>query len=101
MLFKPLPPDIIKRMLYGTTDELTDLARKRMSEIKGKPCPRCKSAMHPIFHPATAFTPDDPLPRTVGRCTDCQLEWDPVTDLIINTGDPSKMESPVPIVGRH
>lgn len=100
MQYKPLPRDIIKRMLFGTHDELTDLSRTRMSQIKSKPCPRCKSALHPYFHPTSAFTPDDPLPRTIGRCVDCGLEWDPTTDMILKTGDPTRMEDPVPIVRR-
>lgn len=97
-VYLPLPAHVIRRLTFGNRDELTELAAKRMESIKGTPCPRCKSAMHPYFHPTTAFSPDDPLPRTIGRCVDCELEWDPLSGLIIKTGNPSKMRDPRPII---
>jgi hypothetical protein len=85
-------------MIDGIPNELEPLAEARMGAIKSRPCPRCKSAMHPFLNAQHAFSPHDPLPRMHARCTECGLEWDPVSNLILNTGDPRKIEDPVPII---
>jgi hypothetical protein len=98
MLYKPLPPALVRKMIEGVPDELTELADRRMRSIKSKPCPRCQSAMHPFLNPKHAFSPDDPLPRTLARCTECGLEWDPLTNLIISPGSAANVEDPYPVI---
>jgi len=98
MLYRPLPSALVRKMIEGVSDELTGLADQRMRTIKGKPCPRCQSALHPFINPKHAFSSEDPLPRTLGRCTECGLEWDPLTNLILSPGDPSKIEDPYPVI---
>jgi hypothetical protein len=97
MLYKPLAPGLARRMIEGVKDELGPLAEQRLSTIRGKPCPRCRSAMHPFVNPKYAFSPDDPLPRTLARCTECGLEWDPLSDIIISPGSASRIEDPYKI----
>jgi hypothetical protein len=97
-VYKPLPARLIQLMTAGIENELTPLAENRIMAIRRKPCPRCGSAMQPTMNTKHPFTPDDPLPRTLGRCTECELEWDPLTDIIIRPGNPAKIEDPYPIV---
>lgn len=97
-VFRPLPPGLAKRLIEGIPNELGPLAEERAGRIRSQPCPRCKSAMHPFLNPKHAFSPHDPLPRMHARCTECGLEWDPVSNLILNPGDPSKIEDPVPMI---
>ncbi len=85
-------------MVAGIEDELSDLSETRMASIRKKPCPRCRSAMHPFVNPKHPFSSADHLPRVLGRCTECGLEWDPLTNLILNTGDPRKIMDPYPII---
>ena len=94
MLYRPLPPALVKRMIEGVPDELSELAEHRMRSLKGTPCPRCQSAMHPFLNPRYAFSPDDPLPRMLSRCTECGLELDPMTGIIVSPGNPAKVEDP-------
>lgn len=81
-------------MIEGIPDELGPMAEKRLLAIKGKPCPRCQSAMHPFFNPKHMFSPHDPLPRTLGRCVECKLEWDPLTDIIVSPGNAALVQDP-------
>jgi hypothetical protein len=97
-VFRPLPVGLARKLIEGIQDELTPLAESRAGMIKSRPCPRCKNAMHPFLNSQHAFSPNDPLPRLHARCTECGLEWDPVSNLILNTGDPSKVTDPVPII---
>lgn len=98
--FRVLPPGLAQRLIRGIENELAPLAASRMAVIKEKPCPRCQSPLHPFLNAKHAFSSDDPLPRQHGRCTECGLVWDPKTDLILEVGDPSRVRSPVPIVGQ-
>lgn len=97
MLYKPLPPAITRRLIEGVKDELGPLGEQRLNAIKGKPCPRCRSAMHPFIDPKNVFSPNDPLPRMMARCTECKLEWDPATDLIVSPGSAANIEDPYPL----
>lgn len=94
MNFLPLDPGLAEKMIAGVQDELTDLSEAHLAAVKRKPCPRCQSAMHQFVNPKYPFSPHDPLPRVLGRCTECGLEWDPITNLILDTGDPRKVEDP-------
>lgn len=98
MLYRPLPPALVRKMIEGVPDELSDLAEQRMRAIKSKPCPRCQSAMHPFLNAKYPFSSEDPLPRMMGRCTECKLEWDPVTNLIVAAGSAANIEDPYPIM---
>lgn len=98
MPFRVLPPGLAEQLIEGYEDELTPLADKRNYRIKSTPCIRCHGNLHPFLDPHRAFTPDSPLPKTLGRCVDCGSIWDPDTNFILNTGDPRKIEEPFPII---
>ena len=90
MKFRPLPPGAAQRLIQGIQDELTPLAEARMAAIKATPCPRCHTSMAPRLHPKP-FSEHDPLPRTMAACQECGAEIDPVSGIVINTGDPRKV----------
>ena len=96
MRFKPLHPDAIRRVLATEVNCLSDLHDERLRKIKAKPCPRCRSALHPFVDALNAFSQNSPLPRTMGRCTECELVWDPEYDMIHNVGNGSLVRDPIP-----
>lgn len=96
--FKVLPKGLAARLIHGIDDELTPLAEQRQGQISGTPCPRCSSAMEPHIHAPHAFTAGDLLPRTLARCVDCGCTLDPTNGVILDTGDPRKVEPGLPIV---
>jgi len=98
--FKPLPPGAAQRMIQGVQDELTPLAEERMARIKAMSCPRCHTSMAPRLH-SKPFSEHDPLPRTLAACQECGAEIDPVSGIVINTGDPRKVPDPEMFVKRH
>ncbi len=98
MGFKVLPPGLARLLVQGEADELTPLVEKRSTAIRRTPCLRCGGAMQPHLHAQDAYAPDDPLPRQHARCVDCGLIWDPKTNLVLDTGDPSKIEEALPLV---
>lgn len=99
--FRVLPASIIRRMLEGTKDELTELAATRMDAIKRTACPRCGSSLHPELAPIEAlFTADDPLPKMLGKCPTCGFLVSPETRVVYSTGDARKVDDPLPLVGR-
>lgn len=99
MRLRPLPPEVIRKMIEGHTDELTELAKERARLIEQMPCPRCRSAMEQRLHPSFAFTPDDPLPRSVACCTECGCTVDPKNGIVLDVGDATKIpDPPIPII---
>lgn len=98
MTFQTLPPGLAARLIEGVEDELTPLVEARKHFFETTPCGRCGSAMEPTTFGPRAFTPDSPLPRTVARCIDCGFIVDPHTNLVLDTGDPTKIEDALPLV---
>lgn len=96
--FKVLPKGLAARLVRGIEDELTPLAAKRQAQISTMPCPRCHSAMEPHFHPPHTFTKGDLLPRTLSKCVDCGCLVDPITGIVLDTGDPTKVEPGLPLI---
>lgn len=88
-----------KRLIQGIEDELTPLAEARMAKIKAMPCPRCHASMSPQLYAPKVFSEYDPLPKTVAYCQDCGATVEPTSGIVITTGDPRKVEDPLPIVG--
>jgi ribosomal protein S27AE len=95
--FKPLPPGLASRLIQGIPDILAPLAEQRMARIK-TPCPRCGAAMAPHLYARQTFTEHDPLPRTMARCPECGAMVDPVTQIVLDTGDPRKIDEALPII---
>jgi hypothetical protein len=95
---KTLPPGLAKRLIQHDADILSPAQEARAVFHETTPCPRCKGALHPALHSPYAFTQGEVLPRTLARCVDCELLLDPATGLILETGNPGKIEQPLPIV---
>jgi hypothetical protein len=98
MSYVTLPPGLAKMLTEGIEDELTPLSDQRMQQIRGRPCLRCKGAMHPHLHTPHLFTEGELLPRLLGKCVDCGLVLDPITGLVLDTGDPRKVEEALPLI---
>lgn len=98
MKFKTLPPGIAQMMVRGHEDILTPAMEQRQAKIERTPCPRCGSAMQGHIHANHVFTDAELLPRTCAKCVECGLILDPVTNLILDTGDPRKIEEALPII---
>jgi len=87
-----------KRLIQGIQDELTPLAESRTLRIKSMPCPRCGSSMSPQFYAPKVFSEHDPLPRVVAYCQECGATIDPETNIVLDTGDPRRVNDPLPII---
>lgn len=92
MMFKPLPPGAARKLIEGYRDTLTPLATTLRDRVTSSPCPRCSGALHQVLHPSFMFTNASPLPRTVGRCVDCEYTVDPLTGIVLNVGNPAKVK---------
>ena len=89
------------RMIHGIDDELTPLAKEQLSRIKGMMCPRCRAAMAPQLFAPQVFSPNEPLPRTVATCQECGASIDPKSGIVLNVGDPRKVEDDPMILKRQ
>lgn len=87
-----------QRLIQGIEDELTPLADQRTADIKSMPCPRCRSAMSPQLYTPRVFSHHDPLPRVMAYCQDCGATVDPQTNIVLDTGDPRRVDEALPIV---
>lgn len=55
--------------------------------------------MHPFIYVEAVYSEHDPLPRTMARCVDCGQVLDPGTGIILELGNPAKIEDPFAIPG--
>lgn len=97
MMFRPMPPELLLKILETEKDELSEANQNRIAAIKRQACPRCGSSLHPRLNTMSPFGTNDPLPRLNARCPECSYE---TTDgnLVIHTGDPSAIEPPLPLI---
>lgn len=79
-------------------DVLTGAARKRRYEIVSNPCQECGGAVEEYVPSGNPYTADSPLPRTYGKCVDCEHTFDPQSGMTINTSKPWKVEEVLPII---
>lgn len=98
MQFKVMSPELIRRLTAGETDVLSGMVEKRRYDITAKPCPRCGGAIHQYLDAQYAFTSEDPLPRSTARCVDCSYSYDPQTGIVLNTGNPARVEEALPLI---
>jgi hypothetical protein len=96
MKFRPLDPKLVMKLLETEKDELSGPATDQLMKIKGTACPRCSASMHPRLHPQP-FTAASPLPRLISHCPDCDAELT-AEGLVIDRGNPAKVEDPLPVV---
>lgn len=98
MQLKVMSATLVRRLLAGEQDVLTPLAEQRRFDITTKPCPRCGGAIHQYLDPQHAFSPENPLPRSVGRCVDCGYTYDAASGIVLNNGNPAKVEEALPLI---
>lgn len=97
MTYYTLRPELVRHLLKGEVDELTDLNAERINKIKSTPCPRCGSSLHPKLNEEHPFAPNDPLPRMWMSC-ECGYLADAKSGLIVDRGSAMKVKDPVPII---
>lgn len=98
MKFKALPPGVAQRIVQDYEDALTPLAEEVDWQAQRTPCPRCEGPMQATLYGPRAFVTGELLPRTSLLCADCGCVYDPRSDLILDTGNPAKIEEALPIV---
>jgi len=55
--------------------------------------------MHPELNAATPFLQHDPLPQVLARCVDCGHTYDTTSGIVLDNGNPAKVEDPFDISG--
>lgn len=96
MRFRPLDPKLVMKLLETEVDELSGPAADQLRKIKSTACPRCNASMHPRIHPRP-FVSTSPLPRLISHCPECNAELT-AEGIVIDRGDPTKIEDPLPLV---
>lgn len=90
MELQPLDPRLLALLIKDEEDVLTSRAEKRRNAIEFNPCPRCGSKMQEALTEGQVFTDGEVLPRTVGKCSNCDYTYDPYSGIILSTGDMAK-----------
>jgi predicted RNA-binding Zn-ribbon protein involved in translation (DUF1610 family) len=100
MKLKTMNPQVLLKLLEGYTDTITPLAEKREQFYKDQNCPQCQgNAFTRCADSRTLFNPDDPLPRFLLKCQNCDCLLDPFTGLILSLGNLGKAYVPtIPIL---
>ena len=100
MAIEELDPEIARQLLEGHKDEITGLSREREQFYQDQICPTCYGAFFiKVDNPPTRFSPNDPLPRYLLKCTACNCLFNPHSGIILtmgNLGEP--LEPAVPLI---
>ena len=96
MDLKPADPRITMKLLEGRKDLLGPLAEARRAFYDSQRCIRCGgTAFTRIADSKTMFAPDDPLPRYLLKCRDCECLFDPHSGILLTMGNLGKAFVPV------
>lgn len=81
-------------MLKHEVDVITPLVTSRASQAKAFPCPRCGGSMRQRLYEKNQFSSDDPLPRMMLACVDCEHSVDQQTGVVVKLGNPAAIDDP-------
>jgi hypothetical protein len=100
MNLRPADPRITMKLLEGRKDLLGPLAEARRKFYDDQHCIRCGgTAFTRITDSKTMFVPNDPLPRYLLKCRDCECLFDPHSGLLLTMGNLGKAFVPtIPIL---
>lgn len=98
MSFKTLPPNIVARLLSTESDYVTEAGDERRERAAGTPCPKCGGALQATMLPDYIFAEHDPLPRFMSKCVDCGHTFNPENGMIIESGNPARVEEELPTI---
>jgi hypothetical protein len=100
MHLKAADPRVTLKLLEGRKDVIGPLAAARDEFYRSQSCIRCNgTSLTKVANAATLFHPNDPMPRYLMECKDCECLFDPHTGLLLAMGNLGKAFLPaVPIL---
>lgn len=92
-VFKPLDPELAWKAIEGFEDVLAPEAKALDAFYRQFVCPRCKSGLTKQFDSRHAFGAGngDVVAHALLHCGNCGYLVDPHTNLVLDSGNPSKM----------
>ena len=100
MSLELLDPEITLKLLEGFEDTITPLSKKRDTFYEQQTCPYCEGDnLTKTADSKTIFRNNDPLPRFLLSCDNCNCLFDPHSGLILSMGNLGKAFEPaVPLI---
>ena len=96
MHLKPANPLVILKLLEGRKDVIGPLAKARDEFYQSQSCIRCGgNSLIKKANAATLFHANDPIPRYLLECQDCECTFDPHTGLLLTMGNIGKAFQPI------
>lgn len=84
MHFVTMDPELAMSLIDGYENELEGELRKLEAFYRQFTCPKCRSSMAKELNSLHTFSdPETLVPRSLLRCTSCDLLLDPHTGLIL------------------
>lgn len=98
-VFKEMDPEVAMKAIEGYENTLEREASEFDALYRSKKCHRCHSDLHKEFDSRHVFSQGTQIGRALLRCSFCRSLVDPFTNIILDTGNPSKVpESTIPII---
>ena len=96
MDLKPADPRVLLKMLEGRVDIVTPMALERENFYRAQECPTCGGSS--LIRKADAksiFRANDPMPRYLLCCRDCDCLLDPHSGILLSMGNAAKAMEPM------
>jgi RNase P subunit RPR2 len=91
-VYRALDPDLAWKAIEGHEDVVSTEARALDAFYRQFSCPRCKCQLTKQFDTRTAFNHSEgTVAHALLICGTCGYLMDPHTNLVLNSGNPSKM----------
>lgn len=95
-VFKEMDPLLCQKAIEGYDSVLDTEARHLDDLYKRFKCSRCKAPLRKEFDSRHAFSDSDSLvARALLRCETCNYLVDPHTNIVLDTGSPTKVPEEV------
>lgn len=84
MIFKPMKPEDIKRLIEGHKDIITPAVAEVRNFIRKLSCPSCGGDVIEVVNSRTPFKEGNIVPNFLGECTLCKVQFEPYTRIQIS-----------------
>jgi hypothetical protein len=91
MIFKPMPPEEVRKALAGHTDALTPAINETDAFFKALSCPSCGGECMKFVDPHRLWREGAILPNFLARCKACGVEFEPYTGIQVTIAHPNKV----------
>lgn len=84
MIFKPMKPEEVRRLIEGHKDIVTPAVTEVINFVRHLSCPSCGGDVIEVVNSRTPFKEGSIVPNFLGECISCKVQFEPYTRIQVS-----------------